>query len=404
MEIVNISIYDLIDYNDNPRNNDEAVDYVKASIKEFGFKVPIVVDSDYTIIAGHTRKKAALEIGIKEVPVIVADDLTPEQVTAFRLADNKVAEFSQWDEDLLMSELNLLDDMDMSDFGFDLDDTIEDVEIEEDDFDEEPPEDPIAEVGQIYQLGRHRVMCGDSTNENDVKKLTDNHKMDMVFTDPPYNADYASRVDKNRRKAWGGILNDKMTEDDFADFLIDVNAMIDMQLKDGGAIYECIDWKRYPQMAVIFNEVFNQKSMIVWNKNYFGLGTYYRTKHEIILFGIKGDKLNVWNAGHNEMDVWDLDRERNNNYQHPTQKPVTIPSRAINNSSNPNDKVLDLFGGSGSTLMACEQTNREAYLMELDPKYVDVIISRWEQYTGEGAVLINGKGQSVDDVEETKVK
>lgn len=169
MEIVNISIYDLIDYNDNPRNNDEAVDYVKASIKEFGFKVPIVVDSDYTIIAGHTRKRAALEIGIKEVPVIVADDLTPEQVNAFRLADNKVAEFSQWDEDLLMSELNLLEDMDMSDFGFDLDDTIEDVEIEEDDFDEEPPEDPVAEVGQIYQLGRHRVMCGDSTNENDVK-------------------------------------------------------------------------------------------------------------------------------------------------------------------------------------------------------------------------------------------
>lgn len=228
--------------------------------------------------------------------------------------------------------------------------------------------------------------------------------MDMVFTDPPYNADYVSRVDKDRREAWGGILNDKMTDDDFADFLIDVNAMIDMQLKDGGAIYECIDWKRYPQMAVIFNEVFNQKSMIVWNKNYFGLGTYYRTKHEIILFGVKGDKLNVWNAGHNEMDVWDLDREKNNNYQHPTQKPVTIPSRAINNSSNPNDKVLDLFGGSGSTLMACEQTNREAYLMELDPKYVDVIVSRWEQYTGEEAVLINGKGQSVDDVEETKVK
>ena len=208
-----MSIYDLIDYNDNPRNNDEAVDYVKASIKQFGFKVPIVVDKDYVIIAGHTRKKAALEIGIKEVPVIVADDLTPEQVNAFRLADNKVAEFSQWDEELLMSELNLLDDIDMSDFGFDLDDTIEDAEIEEDDFDEEPPEDPIAEVGQIYQLGRHRVMCGDSTDKNNVKKLTGDNKIDMVFTDPPYNIDYKELKDDRK------IKNDKMSDEDFVEFL-----------------------------------------------------------------------------------------------------------------------------------------------------------------------------------------
>lgn len=176
MEIINKSIYDIIDYNDNPRYNDEAIDYVKESIKEFGFKVPIIIDENDVIIAGHTRKKAALEIGIKEVPVIIADDLTPQQVDAFRLADNKVAEFSEWDEDLLMSELNKLDDLDMSAFGFeDMELDLEDTEIEEEEIEEdevvEIPEEPKSKFGQIYQLGNHRLMCGDSTSDEDVSKL-----------------------------------------------------------------------------------------------------------------------------------------------------------------------------------------------------------------------------------------
>lgn len=215
------------------------------------------------------------------------------------------------------------------------------------------------------------------------------NKADMVFTDPPYNANYSSRVDINRRKPWGGILNDKMNYDDFDNFLIDLNSTLYSVLKENSSIYECIDWKHYSQVESIFKEAFNHKSTIIWNKNYFGLGTYYRTKYEMILFGCKGEKLNVWNGNHDEMDVWDEDREKVNNYVHPTQKPLTIPARAIKNSSNVNDNILDTFGGSGSTLIACEQLNRNCYMMELDPKYIDVIIQRWENFTGKKAELIN---------------
>jgi DNA modification methylase len=208
----------------------------------------------------------------------------------------------------------------------------------------------------------------------------------MIFTDPPYNADYSSRVDKTRRKPWGGILNDNMTSEAFDTFLIDINGVYWSLLVKGGSIYECIDWKHYPQMEKVFSEAFNQKSMIVWNKNYFGLGTYYRTKHEIILFGIKGDKMNVWNASHDEMDVWDIDREKVKNYQHPTQKPVSIPERAIKNSSRQSDIIVDLFMGSGSTLIACEKLERKCRAMELDAKYCDVIIKRWQDFTGKEAI------------------
>lgn len=361
----------MIDYNDNPRNNDEAVDYVKASIKQFGFKVPIVVDKDYVIIAGHTRKKAALEIGIKEVPVIIASDLTPEQANAFRLADNKVAEFSQWDEDLLMSELNLLEDMDMSDFGFDLDDSIEDVEVEEDDFEEEPPEDPVAETGQIYQLGRHRVMCGDSTDKNNVKKLTGDNKIDMVFTDPPYNIDYKELNDDRK------IKNDKMSDDDFVEFL-------KQSIVPCETTYVCCSW----QYSYLFKKAMEEigippKAMIVWDKvnPAQNLDKYYKQHELIYYYGKYGGQKTL------RGDIWEVKRERNT--VHPTMKPISLISMAIND--NPKAKnIYDSFGGSGSTLMACEQTGRSAYLMELDPKYVDVIINRWEQYTGEEAVLING--------------
>lgn len=203
-----MDIHSLKDYADNPRNNDGAIDYVKQSIKEFGFKVPIVVDKDNEIIAGHTRKKAALEIGIKEVPVIIADDLSDEQVRAFRLADNKVAEFSEWDMELLQSELNMLEELNMDDFGFDMDLDDEEAEVEEDNFEEEPPEDPVSEIGQIYQLGKHGLMCGDSTSEDDVNKLMNGKKAELVFTDPPYGA----------KKESDGVLNDNLNFDELLEF------------------------------------------------------------------------------------------------------------------------------------------------------------------------------------------
>lgn len=251
MEIINKSIYDIIDYDDNPRYNDEAVDYVKESIKEFGFKVPIIIDENDVIIAGHTRKKAALEIGIKEVPVIVADDLTPQQVDAFRLADNKVAEFSEWDEDLLMSELNKLDDLDMSAFGFeDMELDLEDTEIEEEEIEEdevvEIPEEPKSKFGQIYQLGNHRLMCGDSTSDEDVSKLMNGQQASLVFTDPPYGA----------KKQKDGVLNDNLNYDSLLEFNKLWIPLSFKYLKENGSWY-C--WGLDQPLMDIYTEILKPK-------------------------------------------------------------------------------------------------------------------------------------------------
>jgi DNA modification methylase len=398
MEIIQRKVNDLIPYINNSRtHSEEQVNQIVASINEFGFTNPLLIDEKDNIIAGHGRLLASKKLKMEEVPCIVLSGLTEAQKKAYIIADNKMALNAGWDEELLKIELENLKELDfdleLTGFNVDeLDDIFkveEEQEIIEDDFDIEPPEEPKAKLGDIYQLGNHRLMCGDSTNEEDVAKLMNGFKADMVFTDPPYNANYSSRVDINRRKPWGGILNDKMNYDDFDNFLIDLNSTLYSVLKENSSIYECIDWKHYSQVESIFKEAFNHKSTIIWNKNYFGLGTYYRTKYEMILFGCKGEKLNVWNGNHDEMDVWDEDREKVNNYVHPTQKPLTIPARAIKNSSNVNDNILDTFGGSGSTLIACEQLNRSCYMMELDPKYVDVIIKRWEEFTGKKAIKLN---------------
>lgn len=398
MQIVYKKVNELIPYINNSRtHSEEQVNQIVASINEFGFTNPLLIDEKDNIIAGHGRLLASKKLKMEEVPCIVLSGLTEAQKKAYIIADNKMALNAGWDDELLKIELENLKelDFDLELIGFNVDE-LEDIfqaeeeqEIVEDDFDIEPPEEPKAKLGDIYQLGNHRLMCGDSTSEEDVAKLMNGVKADMVFTDPPYNANYSSRVDINRRKPWGGILNDKMNYDDFDNFLIDLNSTLYSVLKENSSIYECIDWKHYSQVESIFKEAFNHKYTIIWNKNYFGLGTYYRTKYEMILFGCKGEKLNVWNGNHDEMDVWDEDREKVNNYVHPTQKPLTIPARAIKNSSNVNDNILDTFGGSGSTLIACEQLNRNCYMMELDPKYVDVIIKRWEEFTGKKAIKLN---------------
>lgn len=398
MQIVYKKVNELIPYINNSRtHSEEQVNQIVASINEFGFTNPLLIDEKDNIIAGHGRLLASKKLKMEEVPCIVLSGLTEAQKKAYIIADNKMALNAGWDDELLKIELENLKelDFDLELIGFNVDE-LEDIfqaeeeqEIVEDDFDIEPPEEPKAKLGDIYQLGNHRLMCGDSTSEEDVAKLMNGVKADMVFTDPPYNANYSSRVDINRRKPWGGILNDKMNYDDFDNFLIDLNSTLYSVLKENSSIYECIDWKHYSQVESIFKEAFNHKSTIIWNKNYFGLGTYYRTKYEMILFGCKGEKLNVWNGNHDEMDVWDEDREKVNNYVHPTQKPLTIPARAIKNSSNVNDNILDTFGGNGSTLIACEQLNRNCYMMELDPKYVDVIIKRWEEFTGKKAIKLN---------------
>lgn len=386
---------DLIPYARNSRtHSEEQVLQVASSIKEFGFTNPVLIDEEGVIIAGHGRTLAAQKLKLENVPCLRLSHLTDAQKKAYVIADNKLALNAGWDDELLAIELKDLQDsdFDLSLTGFADDelnallaDAIDEGLVDEDET-PEPPADPVSVLGDVWVLGQHRVMCGDSTSIDAVDELMQGQKADMVFTDPPYNADYCSRVDKTRRKPWGGIINDKMTREAFDDFLVDINSTLWETLVNGGSIYECIDWKRYPQMANVFSDAFTHKAMIIWNKNYFGLGTYYRTKHEIILFGVKGEKLNTWNANHDEMDVWDVDREKVSDYQHPTQKPVTLPERAIINTSKPADKILDLFGGSGSTLIACEKTGRQARLMELDPKYVDVIVKRWQDFTGKKAI------------------
>lgn len=404
----------LHEYENNPRFNDEAVDKVASSIKEFGFKVPLVVDKNNIIVAGHTRLKAAKKLKIKEVPVIVADDLTEEQIKAFRLADNKVSEFSYWNDDLLKLELDGLN-LDMSDFGFELDLEIQ-TEVHEDDvptIDDEV--EAVAKLGQVWQLGDHRLMCGDSTSYSDVVKLMNDRLADVVVTDPPYNMNYqgaGNSTDRENKK----IKNDNLPDDVFEEFLINVYKNINEFLKNKGSFY--VFYKELGKGVFITScdkAGLTFKQNLIWLKNQLVLGgSKYQNIYEPCVFGCKGKSIGFWYGKRNKTSViehFDLMSEnelRNaikeliddlnsdvvrvdkplKNDLHPTMKPVKLLSHFINNSSVTGDVVLDLFGGSGSTMIACEQLNRSCYMMEYDPKFVDVIIKRWETFTGKEAKLI----------------
>ena len=381
LKIIYKKTEDLIPYINNPRNNDNAVDKVASSIKNFGFKVPIVVDGDNEIIAGHTRLKAAKKLGMDEVPCIVADDLNDGQIKAFRLADNRVAEFAEWDMELLESELEELKDYDLGfefdDMGMDFSDlegievVTETVEAEEDDFDEESVKDDGGIVrGDIFQLGNHRLMCGDSTDEKDVKILTRGGIVDMVFTDPPYNIGYKGVSDKRE------IINDKMTDDEFLEFL-------KRSIPKCETAYVCCSW----QYAHLFKQAMVDlgmppKAMIVWDKvnPAQNLDKYYKRHELIYYYGKFGGEKTL------RGDVWSLKRQKNT--LHPTMKPIELIALCL--GDNPDLKnVYDGFGGSGSTLIACEQLNRNCYMMEYDPHYVNVIIKRWEELTGKKAIKLN---------------
>lgn len=370
-------ICDLKPYDNNPRHNDGAVEAVANSIKEFGFKVPIVVDKNNVIVAGHTRLKAAEQLGLEKVPCIVADDLTDEQVKAFRVADNKTAELAEWDFEKLEKELKELSDLDvdMSQFGFDdllEDETIEIIEDEVPDVDTE--NEPITKHGDIWKLGKHYLMCGDSTNKADVDMLMRGGqnaiiKADLLFTDPPYNVSFNGRSGN-----FDVIENDNLSEADFLDF---INKTIDtIKHINTPTYYIWCNWNFY---GILQNKL-EYKACIVWAKNVFGLGKGYRHQHEFCLFNGSIDE-----EIKNESDLWQIAKDKK--YLHPTQKPVALCVRALKNHKNAK-VIVDIFGGSGSTLVACEQLGRVCYTMELDPKYCDVIIKRWETLTGQKAELI----------------
>lgn len=375
MQIVEKKLDELREYENNPRNNDNAVAAVAASIKEFGFKVPIVIDKDGVIIAGHTRLKAAKQLRMQTVPCIVADDLTEEQIRAFRLADNKTAELAGWDFAKLDEELAALSlNFDMTAFGFDdltLDDPQEIVEDEVPEVDEDA--EPITKLGDIWQLGRHRLMCGDSTDKATVEMLMDGKKADMVFTDPPYGVDYE------------GINND--SRNGLEDLLTYAFENYKENCIDGASVYCFHSDKCADIFHVVFRSFCHFSSMIIWEKQSLVLSQGdYQSIHEPCLYGWFDNGTHRFFGDRKQTSVWQFDRKSIEG--HTTPKPIGFICKALENSSKKNEKVLDLFGGSGSTLIACEQLSRTCYMMELDPKYCDVIIRRWETLTGETAQLL----------------
>lgn len=419
MEIINKSVDELIPYVNNPRNNDAAVDAVASSIKNFGFKVPIVIDANNEIITGHTRLKAAKKLGLEQVPVIQANDLTPDQVRAFRLADNKVSELADWDETALELELDdLLDKaIDMTQYGFTEEDFADLAkEAEEDGYDDEPPAEPKSKRGEVYQLGRHRLMVGDSTSQEDIKKLMDGQQLDLLVTDPPYNVNYEGGTKANLK-----IMNDSMDDVSFRAFLTDAFRAADSVMKPGAAYYIWhADSEGFNFRAAVKEVGWLQKQTLIWNKNSIVLGRQdYQWKHEPCLYGWKDgaahyftedrtqatvieDKPNINHMTKEQLKdyikellenggpttIIDEDKPQSNK-EHPTMKPIKLLSRLINNSSKRDQIVGDFFGGSGSTLIACEQLGRTCYTMELDPRYADVIIDRFEKYTKTKAIKLS---------------
>jgi site-specific DNA-methyltransferase (adenine-specific) len=395
MEIIEKRLSELKPYEKNPRRNDEAVKYVAESIKQFGFKVPIVIDRKNIIVAGHTRYKAAKNLNLEAVPCIVADDLTDEQIKAFRLADNKVAEKAEWDFDLLSGELDDLLDFDMTAFGFEDDVLAEEPEVVEDDFDAEPPEEPYVKLGDLYQLGNHRLLCGDSTKIDDVEKLMGGELADMLITDPPYNValGMGGSVDearkRHRRTDGLVIMNDSMEDGEFYQFLYDFYTCAYAVMKEGAAFYIWhADNEGLNFRLALKNAGFQLRQTLIWNKNTITLGRQdYQWKHEPCLYGWKDGAAHNWHSDRKQSTVIDMNKPAKSEL-HPTMKPIELFDYQIKNSSKQGENVLDLFGGSGTTLMACEQNGRRSFSMEFDPRYAQVIIERWEQFTGKKAVLL----------------
>jgi DNA modification methylase len=379
----------LVPYARNARtHSDEQVGQIAASIKEWGWTTPILVDEDGSIIAGHGRTLAAQRLQMTEVPVMVAKGWSDAKKRAYVLADNKLAMNAGWDNEMLALELGEIGDLgfDLDLTGFTADEiaalTPEQIEPGLTDEDEVPelPEQPVTVLGDVWVLGKHRLMCGDSTSIDAVDKLMDGQKADMVFTDPPYGVDYDGGHATEKRR-------DKLKNDD------DVN-MYDLPVKnaylaskDDAPIYLWFADRFATDVLEGLSEAgYQVRCWIIWNKNVaqFGaIGAQYKAKHEPCIYAFKKGKAPNWNGPTNEVTVWDVSRDHKNSH-HPTQKPTDLAKRAMENHKV--KLVLDLFGGSGSTLIAAEKTNRQARLMELDPKYVDVIIKRWQDFTGKIAV------------------
>ena len=370
-------------YEKNPRNNDTAVDAVVESINQCGYIAPIIIDEDGVILAGHTRYKALQKLGKTEVECIVKEGLTEEQKKKYRLLDNKTNELADWDMQLLAEELADLDfgALDL-DWGLDLEE--ERHEVVDDEYDKPAPEVPRAKLGDVWQLGRHRLMCGDSTKPEDVEKLMCGVKADLLLTDPPYNVDYTGKTADALK-----IQNDKMEDSAFREFLKAAFACALDAMKPGACYYIWHADSEGANFRIAVKEVgMEVRQCLIWCKNSIVMGRQdYHWKHEPCLYGWKEGAAHLWAADRKQSTILNFDRP-NRNDLHPTMKPIPLFDYQICNNTKGGDIVLDLFAGSGTTIMACEQNGRIGYSMEFDPRYVDVIIDRWETFTGETAVLV----------------
>ena len=416
LKVEYIPINEIKPYENNAKiHTEEQIEQIKKSIEEFGMNDPIGIwGKDNIIIEGHGRLMALQELGWTEVPVIRLDDLTDEQRKAYTLIHNQTTMNTGFDIDILNEELQNID-LDMSFFGFDEIPEPE-IEINDDDFEfEEPEEEPNTKRGEIYKLGDHYLMCGDSTNPEDVEKLMNGAVADLVVTDPPYNVAVSNSQGMT-------IENDDMSDENFKEFLNKSFYNLNKNLKDGGSFYVWYASKEHINFETeLNNNGLQVRQCLIWVKQHFNLGRQdYKWKHEPCLYGWKDgashyfiDEFNHPTVIEDKIDFDNLKKEEaiqmlkdiyndgisttvihedkpTVNDLHPTMKPLKLIARLIRNSSKENEKVLDLFGGSGSTLIVCEQLNRQCYMMEYDPVYADAIIKRWEDFTGKKAVKING--------------
>ena len=369
----------LIPYARNSRTHSDAqVTKIASSIKEFGFLNPVIIDKDNGIIAGHGRVMAAKKLGMKQVPVLLADHLTEAQKRAYVIADNRLALDAEWDEEMLKVEIAELEDLgfNLELTGFDVGelDLLKGGDLVEGLTDEDSvpdvPEQPVSKLGDVWILGNHRLMCGDSTSIDSVDKLMAGQKADMVFTDPPYGVDYKG-INNDDRDGLEQLLRGA-----FSNYLA--------TSKSGAACYVFHSDKCADIFHSVFREFFHFSSMIIWAKNSLTLSrTDYQSQHEPCLYGWMKNGSHTFYGDRKQVSVWKFDKEKV--VGHTTPKPVALIEKALTNSSKSGDLVSDLFGGSGSTLIACEKSGRQSAIMELDPKYCDVIIKRWQDFTGKQA-------------------
>lgn len=389
-------VADLIPYANNSRtHSDEQINQVASSIKEFGFTNPVLIDQDGGIIAGHGRVLAAKKLKLTEVPCVELQGLTDAQKKAYVIADNQLALNAGWNLDLLKLEIEGLTevDFDIDLLGFD-DDFLNGLLVEEppegltdEDSVPEAPETPVTVEGDVWLLGRHRLMCGDSTRIDSLERLMGEREADMWLTDPPYNIAYEGGSKKRDQ-----IKNDEMQSSDFRQFLVDVYAAANVVMKDGAVFYIWhADSEGYNFRGAAIDIGWPIRQTLIWNKHNSAFGrSDYHWKHEPCLYGWKPGAAHLWASDRKQTTILDFDRPSKSDL-HPTMKPVGLMEYQILNNTKGHDCVLDSFGGSGSTMIACEKTARDCRMMELDPKYCDVIINRWQEFTGKEAVHEDGR-------------